>query len=98
MPGMGKTATVHAVVRELKRRAESNVGDFFPTVHGTKCDDGLPTGIKSVLLRRNQRVEDPGASRGVQPTLGSNIWTRRRRRRSPGNQLDGSTQEIDKAF
>ena len=28
VPGTGKTATVHAVVRELKRMAESNVGGF----------------------------------------------------------------------
>ena len=26
VPGTGKTATVHAVVRELKRMAEQNVG------------------------------------------------------------------------
>ena len=28
VPGTGKTATVHAVVRELKRMAESNVRCF----------------------------------------------------------------------
>ena len=26
VPGTGKTATVHAIVRELKRMAEDNVG------------------------------------------------------------------------
>ena len=31
VPGTGKTATVHAVVRELKRMAESDVSDFSAT-------------------------------------------------------------------
>lgn len=32
VPGTGKTATVHTVVKELKRMAENNVFDFFVPV------------------------------------------------------------------
>ena len=50
VPGTGKTATVHAVVRELKRMAESNVRGFLPLrFEVDKCEP--PTGSKSVYLR-----------------------------------------------
>lgn len=49
VPGTGKTATVHAVVRELKRMAESNVSSPPSVIFGIGRRQ-LPAGSKSVYL------------------------------------------------
>lgn len=43
VPGTGKTATVHAVVRELKRQAEQNVRTLLPFSHPSSLTHLVPS-------------------------------------------------------
>ena len=65
VPGTGKTATVHAVVRELKRMAESNEANPFAYVeiNGLKIPD--PVSAYPVLWEAlcHRKVDEEGHSR-----------------------------------
>ena len=76
MPGTGKIATVLVVVRELKWRVENHVSNSLSVLQRIRYGGGLLTGIKSIHLCRDRRVEDLGASRSIQPALGGGTVTR----------------------
>lgn len=80
VPGTGKTATVHRIVRELKRMAEHNVSELpFKNICLVSPLLKHLIGSQSVHVRGDQRPQDPGAIRSVLSPLGGRIRARRRR-------------------
>ena len=73
VPGTGKTATVHAVVRELKRMAEQDVSYIIPTnVHSFLTSIA---GRQPVHICRDQRTPDTRPICRIRSPLGSSVWT-----------------------
>ena len=94
VPGAGKTATVHPVVRELKRMAEQNVcfSSAFERVEPTRRL--FRVGDEPVHIRRDKRFADTGAKRSIWSTLGGNLRTRYCDRWTSALQLKGSIETL----
>lgn len=70
VPGTGKTATVHAVVRELKRMAESQVRKHTLFSSRTILITARFLGNIPIHIRRDQWPQDSRACSGIQSALG----------------------------
>ena len=73
VPGTGKTATVHAVIRELKRMAEQDVCIIRDSIKAVLILIFVFTGRKSVHIRGNQRSQNSRSFCSLWSALGSHI-------------------------
>jgi origin recognition complex subunit 1 len=93
VPGTGKTATVHAIVRELKRMAEESVCNSRPSLPVLSFSTNSPiTGSQPIYICRNKRTKNPGSNRRLQSPLGSCFRSRLVERGSFEDQREGELE------
>lgn len=91
VPGTGKTATVHAAIKQLRQRAEEGVSRSVITKQHSMLTSHIHAGRPPLLLRRNQRSQSPHSATRLHCPLGSDI-------RAKGLELEGGVEGTGGAF